>query len=915
MNKHSLADKTHRPHLSLDGPWQFCTDPEGRFTPTTLLDEQTLPITVPAPWQAQSPEWRFYAGVAWYSRDIDIPDEWFGDRVIVLGFGAVDYLAEVWLNEIPVGEHEGGYLPFTLDVTDAAHRGRNRLTVRVNDPLALFPELPHGKQSWYGQLSGLWQSVWLESRPVYHLRQLFITPLAEQVEVVAVLNHPLPAGYGLTFAVLAPDGQLCAQVESDLPTVSIPVPAPLLWDIDSPNLYTLRVTLQGPAITDVLSDTFGFRTVATRDGQLLLNGRPLYLRGALDQDYYPDLICTPPSADYIEAQFRQAQAMGLNCLRLHIKIADPRYYAAADRLGLLIWAELPNWQLLTPAAQQRAHDTLVGMVQRDWNHPSIIIWTIINESWGVDLSNPEHRAWLNTMGHTLKQLDPHRLTVGNSACEGNFHIVGDLVDFHNYYAMPDRYDRWRDWVANFADRPAWMWAHPYETFKEWRAFLKKPWQRRTRPRADEVRSRGDEPLLVSEFGNWGLPDVSQLRQAYGGEPWWFETGLDWGEGVVYPHGIETRFRQFHLDRIFPTLADLAKASQRLQLAALKYEIEQIRRHPTITGYIITEFTDVHWEANGLLDMARHPKQTYEALAQINSDDLILPDWKRLVFWAGERCDIHLHLSHYSAADLQGSYLVWRLEGFPEHTGTFAELTVPPASVTAVGKVTFRVPAVTQGTKTRLQCSLFDRQGNRVSDNEQELTFFAPSKIPTSCPPIYAPTLAEPLRKLGYTLTEALPDAGLAVVETLTDELRLYLHGGGRVLWLAESTRALQTHLGSLKIKRRRGSSWQGDWASTFSWLRQDTLFGDIPTQNLVDFTFVGLTPEHIIHGLQPHEFATDVHAGLFAGWLHKTVALVAERGIGRGQLLVSTFRLAQNLGRNPVAAAMVNDMVAHLLKA
>src|SRR5690606_33853845 len=122
--------------------------------------------------------------------------------------------------------------------------------------------------------------------------------------------------------------------------------------------------------------------------------------------------------------------------------------------------------------------------------------------------------------------------------------------------------------------------------------------------------------------------------------WWFETGLDWGEGVVYPHGIETRFRQFHLDRIFPTLADLAKASQRLQLAALKYEIEQIRRHPTITGYIITEFTDVHWEANGLLDMARHPKHAYEALAQINSDDLILPDWKRLAFWAGERCDIH-----------------------------------------------------------------------------------------------------------------------------------------------------------------------------------------------------------------------------------------------------------------------------------
>ena len=112
----------------------------------------------------------------------------------------------------------------------------------------------------------------------------------------------------------------------------------------------------------------------------------VYLRAALDQDYYPDLIYTPPSAEYVEAQLRQAKAMGLNCLRLHIKIGDPRYYAAADRLGLLIWTELPNWQRLTPAAAERARATLEGMLARDWNHPSIIFWTIINECWGLDLT-------------------------------------------------------------------------------------------------------------------------------------------------------------------------------------------------------------------------------------------------------------------------------------------------------------------------------------------------------------------------------------------------------------------------------------------------------------------------------------------------------------------------------------------------
>ena len=201
--------------------------------------------------------------------------------------------------------------------------------------------------------------------------------------------------------------------------------------------------------------TFGMRTIATSpSGQLLLNGRSIYLRGALDQDYYPDLVYTPFSDSQLDAQFAQAQHMGLNCLRTHIKITDPRYYAAADRAGLLIWTELPNWQNLTAAAKKRARATLAGMVERDWNHPSIVIWTIINENWGTDLGvNADHRAWLAETYDYMKALDPHRLVVGNSACNGNFQVVTDLLDFHNYYAIPDHYRNWRDWVADFAGRP------------------------------------------------------------------------------------------------------------------------------------------------------------------------------------------------------------------------------------------------------------------------------------------------------------------------------------------------------------------------------------------------------------------------------------------------------------------------------
>jgi beta-galactosidase/beta-glucuronidase len=424
-----------RPRLSLDGQWYFS------LTKILNTDDCSL-LTVPSPWQAEA-RFRDYTGAAWYQREFDIPAEWLEkERVVILGFGAVDYFAEVWLNDIKVGEHEGGYLPFELDVTEAAHRGTNTLTVRVNDPLEIFPEIPHGKQSWYGMLSGIWQSVWVESRATTHIQRVKIFTNGEQVSVDVNMHGDL---MGSLFAeVVAPNGDVVTRAESDVPHFSLHVEQPAAWSPDEPNLYTLKVSIG----TDELTETFGFRTIATRAGKILLNGRPFYLRAALDQDYYPELICTPPSQEYIEDEFRKAKEMGLNCLRVHIKVADPRYYAAADKIGLLIWTELPNHILLSDEAKLRARETLAGMLERDWNHPSIGIWTIINESWGIDLTDPSQRAWLAETYDWLKELDPTRLVVGNSACWGNFHVATDIADFHIYYAMPDHYNQWRDWTEN-----------------------------------------------------------------------------------------------------------------------------------------------------------------------------------------------------------------------------------------------------------------------------------------------------------------------------------------------------------------------------------------------------------------------------------------------------------------------------------
>jgi hypothetical protein len=906
------AIKTIRTRISLDGTWLLHLDRDESLQPDDLEQVPAVTVETPAPWQSQSDELRSYTGTVWYRREFEAPAGWEDGRVI-LGFGAVDYFAEVWVNDRRVGEHEGGYLPFELDITDAVLPGRNRLAVRVSDPDTIFPEIPHGKQSWYGPLSGIWQPVWLEVRPKVHLKRVKITPHAETGEVLieVSLHGELSAEQQLSYRVFSPQGELSASLRSQDTQVVLDVPDVQRWDVDAPNLYKLEVSIEGGE-ADGLSDTFGFRTVGTKDGQILLNGRPLFLRGALDQDYYPDLICTPPSEEYLEEQFRKARAMGLNCLRIHIKVADPRYYAAADRVGILIWTELPNWQVLTEDAKRRARETLDGMVERDWNHPSIVIWTIVNESWGVDLTNPDHRAWLGEMYDHLKALDPYRLVVGNSACWGNFQVVTDIADFHNYYAMPDHYQKWKSWVESFAGRPAWTYARPYPGNRKWREFLKNPWRQMDIEHAREVRARGDEPLVVSEFGNWGLPDVDKLYAHYGGEPWWFETGHEWGEGVVYPHNIEGRFETFHLDRVFPTLKDLAQASQRMQFQAMKYEIEEMRRHPSLAGYVITEFTDVHWECNGLLDMLRNPKLYFEDFAVINSDDLIVPQWNRLSYRESEPVRVPLLLSHYSERDLNDCRLEWRLEipGGPQ--GELKGLKPQRAGVSRLGTIRFEAPLVSQPTRARLDLRLVDRNGQTAGENFLELFFFPAGRPQAADKRIYAPALEKELDALGYCVVDQPGEADLAAAAVMTDELREYLLQGGKVLFLAESDNSLQTYLGTVDVVPRRSRSWQGDWASSLSWVRRDTVFRRLPVDRVVDFAFAGLTPEHVITGLSSHEFANQVHAGLTVGWLHRTVALVAERRHGKGHILISTFRLRRSLTRNPMAALMLDEMIYYL---
>ncbi|RIK33549.1 MAG: glycoside hydrolase family 2 [Chloroflexi bacterium] len=879
----------------LDGTWQFQIDPANRNTFATVVEiSHWREAQVPMPWQAQFDDLRQTSGTGWYRRTFDIDQR--HTESAILHFNAVDYHTCVWVNGEKAGEHEGGYLPFELDVTHLLRIGENDLVVRVADPTddeAVWPEFPfsqisHGKQSWYGPISGIWQSVWLEWRPAVHFLGLRLTPFPNQarLEISAQLSFTLANHYWVEAHLFAPDGSKLGEVtlnEEQIGFFDLDPKELQWWSPDHPALYMVKTTLydsNGQSV-DEMSATCGFRTIEAREGRLYLNGAPLYLRGALDQAYYPETIYTPPSLAFLEDQVRKAKQLGLNCLRCHIKIEDPRYYEVADRLGILIWTEIPNWALLTVQASYRAKETFGRMVERDWNHPSIIAWTLVNEDWGTDLTrNPEHRRWLAEFYHEARQIDPHRLIVDNSACAPNFHVAGDLEDYHHYRAIPDHADDWDAWVADFAGRAPWAWAADYLHER-----------------------RADLPLIVSEFGNWGLPHPDQIQEQ-GRDPWWFETGHEWGEGIVYPHNMRERFFYWGLDRVFGDFDQFIHDSQLHMAHSLAYEISTMRLHPAIGGYVITEFTDVHWECNGLFDMQRNVKAGLaDIFAPLNQDRVIVLRPQQWSGRPGDRVAVAIHTFDVDGPGDQG-LVRWQAgsaTGELPVTGGIIQLPLEQPGLVA------------------LSAQWLDTAGAVVAHNTIELACVEPASATGRVAVINDSALAATLAQLGYdVVAHQQPEPGergvVLVARHYTPALQAALQSDARVLLLAGpdfNTASDTTRLPTGTVIPRVRTVWQGDWATSFSWLRKSGPFAALPGGPLLKMEYAEIMPDAVLAGIPVWQYRDHSWAGLALGWIHKPVSLLAKLPYGRGSLTITTFTLtADLLARNTIAQALMGGLVS-----
>jgi hypothetical protein len=890
--------------ISLDGAWEFMYVADDR----QVEPIQVRSIQVPGPWQAQFHDLRMRAGIGVYRREVDVPEGWKAGRTL-LRFGAVFHHTRVWVNGMPAGQHEGGFLPFVFDVSEWLVEGRNEIKLRVESPTdnplaypdAPFAEIPFGKQSWYGPLSGVWQPVVLERRAKDLVERLKIGSELGTGRVTVTVHFfaPIVDAGQIRLEVRGPDGRVVAQATDnvvpgdDEASFALVVEDPQAWSPEKPSLYTVAATMERDgAAMDTREDHFGFRTIETRNGRLYLNGAPIYLRAALDQDYYPETICTVPSLEFLEDQARKAKELGLNCLRCHIKAADPRYYDVADRYGLLVWTELPNGGLSTERSRARKQRLLKGIVDRDGNHPSIVIWTIINENWGVDLVHDAgHRAWLKQTYHWLKGYDPTRLVVDNSPLSPSFHVETDIADYHYYAAFPDNRRAWDAFVDELGSRASWLFS----------------------PEGDAV-IKGDEPVMCSEFGNWGLPNPRDLAGPDGKEPWWFETGHDWGEGVMYAHGVENRFVDWSLDRVFGSLDRFVAQAQWQQYRALKYEIETMRRRPNLAGYVITEFTDVHWEANGLLDMKRNPRVFHSVFHKVNADIVIVPRWERLSYWSGEAMKLDLSVAHGAGADIASGRVETRIDGAV--VATHAVGALESGGIADLGVVDIPLPEIAEPKLAHVEFAFKDAEGVLLASNHLDVAIHSPpvdGERPTARLYVPDPAIREHMAALGYPIVQALHEADTVVAESVDKAIVNFVREGGSLVYLPSAKVALYPffpHWQAVEVVPRAGTLWAGDWASTFAWLVRCGPFARFPGGPLIDETFDRVIPTHVIRGSNLLDFQGRVHAGIVIGWIHKPAAYLVERAYGEGRFVASTFRLFRDPpGADPTATMLIHELV------
>ena len=436
--------------MNLNGLWNYAIAPVGQAAPQKYDGQILVPFAIESS----------LSGVGkrlgkdndlWYQRKFSVPSKWKGERVL-LHFGAVDWKADIWVNQIKIGQHTGGFTPFSFDITPALKNGENELVVKVWDPTDNGTQ-PRGKQVnkpsgiWYTPVSGIWQTVWLESVPAQFITNIKTTPDIDLNKlVVEVATDKKKLSSKIEVKVFDGKELVAKGISINGVPVEVAMPADVkLWSPDSPSLYDLEISLfEGNKLMDKVKSYAAMRKFSTKRDKngivrLQLNNKDLFQFGPLDQGWWPDGLYTAPTDEALVYDLKKIKDFGYNMVRKHVKVEPARWYTYCDQLGLIVWQDMPNggrgpaeWQMhkYYDGADAIRSAKSEANYRKEWkeiidylySYPSIGVWVPFNEAWG-QFKTPEIAAW-------TKEYDPSRLV--NPASGGNHYTCGDILDLHNY---------------------------------------------------------------------------------------------------------------------------------------------------------------------------------------------------------------------------------------------------------------------------------------------------------------------------------------------------------------------------------------------------------------------------------------------------------------------------------------------------
>jgi beta-galactosidase/beta-glucuronidase len=573
--------------VNLNGTWDFAFDDQniGRQQKWYLNNTEAFQkkITVPFAYQSKlsginDPSFHDHV---WYKREFTVPATWEDQRVIV-HFGAVDYRASVYVNGQLIGSHEGGHISFSFDITDALTWENETMVVLVEDP-STDETIPRGKQFWieksdaiwYTRTTGIWQTVWLEPVSSTRISKLKLTPDIDRGDIVVEFDVLGEFAHKKVNIEISFKGELVVkdtiEVMESYNKRAINLYNQHIfrtgfhhngwnWTPETPNLFDLTITLSdADQQLDNITSYFGMRKIHTENGMVYLNNKPYYQKLVLDQGYWPDGLLTAPTDEDLKKDIVLSKEMGFNGCRKHQKVEDPRFLYWADQLGFLVWGECAASPWYSEDAAARLTREWIEIIERDYNHPSIVVWVPVNESWGVPFirDNKQQQHHSLAMYHLIHSLDPSRLVISNDGWELT---RTDICAIHNYNH------------GNHDEKAK------YEVYKE--ELSTKETILRSQPALRGIYANGfenqGEPILLTEFGGIG-----------------YKAGEDSGWGYTSVKNAED------------FVADYRRV------------MEAVYASKVLHGYCYTQLTDVEQEINGLLAYNREPKCDLKLIRDIN----------------------------------------------------------------------------------------------------------------------------------------------------------------------------------------------------------------------------------------------------------------------------------------------------------